>query len=361
MRILYITNGISAAGGLERVLSIKASYFADVYNYDVAILTLNEVGKKPFYKFSNRIVFYNIEIRNVRAYFFNYFGGIKKVVKNFKPDIISVCDDGIKGLFIPLWLRGSYKKIIYERHVSKTVVFKEKRDFLNKCYSHLMNIGANLFDAFVVLTNDNVNEWTRVKNIFVISNPLPFRSYELSNLGQKQIISVGRLEYQKGYDLLLTIWKKIELKRCDWQLKIYGEGSLKKELEEQITEMHLQNVHIVSPTNEIIKAYTASSVYVMSSRYEGFGMVLIEAMSCGLPCIAFDCPCGPKNIIHDGENGFLIKMGDIDSYVEKLILLMTDDRLRVTLGQNAARSIDKYTPKSICGQWNDLFCRLLNK
>lgn len=361
MRILYITNGVSASGGLERVLSIKASYFADVYNYDVAILTLNEKNKQPFYKFSNRIVFYNIEIPNFRAYILNYFSGINNVVNKFNPDIISVCDDGLKGLFIPFWLKRGYKKIIYERHVSKTISFDQKKELRNRFYSRLMNLGANLFDAFIVLTNDNKEEWNGVKKIFVISNPLPFESNKVSTLKQKQVISVGRFEYQKGYDILLKIWKKIELKKLNWQLVIYGDGKLRKELMKQIIMMDLRSVHLFSPTREIFKAYLSSSIYVMSSRYEGFGMVLIEAMSFGLPCVAFDCPCGPRNIIKNGKNGFLIELEDIDSYVEKLVQLMLDDKLREDLGKNATLSIDKYTPKSICAQWNNLFEQLLGR
>lgn len=355
MRILYITNGITASGGLERVLSIKASYFVDIYHYQVAIVTLNEKNKNPFYKFSKGIKVYNIEIHKKLDYFSVYFDGILSAVRDFNPDIISVCDDGLKGLYIPFWLRHGYKKIIYERHVSKMVSMNNKMSVKDKILSNLMSFGAKKFDKFVLLTEDNIKEWDGVCNKAVIPNPLSMICKEKSTVKNNQIIVVGRLEYQKGYDLLLNIWKNIEREFPNWKLKIYGKGSLKKEILDNINFLKLSNIELLDPIPDIEKAYIESSIYVMTSRYEGFGMVLIEAMCCGLPCIAFDCPCGPKEIIQNGKNGFLIPMNNLDLFERELKKLMSNYDLRCKMGEEAIDSIKKYLPEIVCEKWKNLF------
>lgn len=360
MKLLYITNGVTPSGGLERVLSIKASFFAEYYGYEVAIITLNEEGKKPFYDFSSKIKFFNIQIRSKREYLTCYFPSLNVIVSSFQPDIISVCDDGLKGLYIPFWLKKSYKKIIYERHVSKMVSLRENSYFTDKIFSKLLSFGAKKFDKVVLLTTDNIKEWQGLRNLTVIPNPLSFFPKLTAALENKQVIVVGRFEYQKGYDSLLYMWKEIEKYFSDWQLKIYGNGSLKKEIQEQIKNLNLQHVSLNEPIADIEKAYLESSVYAMTSRYEGFGMVLIEAMACGVPCISFDCPCGPKDIITNGKNGFLIPLKDNELFVRKLSLLMKNVDLRKRMGQHAKASVKKYNPEFICSKWNDLFLCLLN-
>ena len=121
MKLLYITNGISAPGGLERVLSIKASYLVDMLDYEVHIITLNDAHNPLFYSFSSKISFHDIPYSgNALQCFWGYVCGIRRIVKFVNPDIISVCDDGLKGFFVPLFLETK-SPIIYERHVSKLI------------------------------------------------------------------------------------------------------------------------------------------------------------------------------------------------------------------------------------------------
>jgi len=360
LKILYITNGITGSGGLERVLSVKAGYLAGHFDYEVHILTLNEQGKKPFYEFSDKIKIHSIAVSgNPLQYLKGYSSGIKKAVSEIKPDVISVCDDGLKGFFLPKILKKPCP-MVYERHVSKLAEINDKnkagfRRILAEAKFSLMNRLAKDFDRFILLTNDNKTEWN-LNNIQVISNPLSFYPEENSNLGNKIVIAVGKQSYQKGYDRLLQSWAKVQQKHPDWKLHIYGKFDASQNLE--LLAKTLQVDHTVSffePVKNISDKYLGSSIYVMSSRFEGFGMVLIEAMACGVPCISYDCPCGPTDIIENGNDGFLIENGNIKAFAAKINLLIEDENLRGKLGHNAKENVRRFLPENIVQQWDVLF------
>lgn len=353
MKLLYITNGITGVGGLERVLSVKASYLADNLGYDICILSLNEKGKQPFYEFSSKIEFVSIETYKSKL---EYFRGIRIVVKEFQPDVISVCDDGLKGFFVPLWL-GHKIPIVYERHVSKEMVTQGKPPVLKQKISFgLMNIGSRLYDRFIVLTSHNKQQW-KSGNTAVIPNPLPFYPDSVSELNHKRIIAVGKVCTQKGYDRLVEVWKLIGSKYPDWSIDIYGSINDNDQLPTMIQDT---NIQIKKPVKEIQNEYLSSSIYVLPSRFEGFGMVLIEAMACGVPCVAFDCPCGPRDIVEDGEDGFLVENGNIDSFANRLSILIENDALRKQMGMNARRNAKRYDAEIIAKQWDTLFSNLVN-
>ena len=186
-KLLYITNAIGGAGGLERVLSIKASYLADKLNYEVHILVLNATDKPNFYAFSSKIIMHSIVVNgNSLHYIFKYVSAIQKAVRGINPDIISVCDDGLKGFFVPQFLSNKYK-IIYERHASINIGNSSEtnflKNFLKNSKHYLMQLLAKKFKAFVVLTNGNLLEWN-LKNAIVIPNPLPFTTGQQSKIGR---------------------------------------------------------------------------------------------------------------------------------------------------------------------------------
>lgn len=351
MKLLYITNGITGVGGLERVLSIKASYFADRLGYEVHIVSLDERGKELFYEFSPRITFHTVETRGGRA---RYFTGLRRLAGELKPDIISVCDDGLKGFFVPLWI-GSHAKIIYERHVSKEMTtLGNKPGLIQRLSFLLMNAGSRFFDRFVVLTSDNKVQW-RGKNVEVIPNPLPFYPNSVSALDQKRIIAVGKISIQKGYDRLWAAWRLIGNKYPDWKVDIYGSPSDGGRLQ-KLTDGTSMSVH--QPVAAIADEYLSSSIYALPSRFEGFGMVLIEAMACGVPCVAFDCPCGPRDIISNGEDGFLVENGNIERFAEKLSTLIDNHSLRRAMGRRARQNVLRYDMDIIGRQWDKLFGEL---
>lgn len=242
MKLLYITNGINGSGGLERVLSIKASYLADNLNYEVHIAGLNDSTSNLFYEFSSNLKLHSVLVSgNPFQYINSYILGFKNLVKEIKPDIILVCDDGLKGFFLPLLL-GKPCPMIYERHVSKSIEVKKNASAFKmistKIKLFLMDLLSKKFDKFVVLTNENKREWSG-KNVVVISNPLSFYPEESSTLINKKVIAVGKQSHQKGYDILLKSWKKVIDKNPDWHLEIYGKKEASQKLEAQAKELNI--------------------------------------------------------------------------------------------------------------------------
>lgn len=365
MKLTYIVNRIDGPGGLERVLSVKASYLADVYNYDVYIVTLNQENDELFYDFSSKIKFLNVKAEGfLLSTLWKFVKGFNDVIKEIKPDVIAVCDDGFKGFLQPYLLRKPCP-MIYERHVSIKATIKENQTLKSKINSvfktKLMKFGGEKYDKFIVLTEGNLKEWD-YNNLKVIPNPLSFYPSinKLSRLNNKRVLAVGKQSYQKGYDRLLKSWKLVTETNPDWMLEIYGTINSDQELDVLAKDLNISNnVLFFPPVKNIEEKYEEASIYVMSSRYEGFGMVLIEAMSYGVPCISFDCPFGPSDIISDNLNGFLVKNGDENEFANKLKMLIEDSEKRNLMGKMARKSVEEYMVENILKKWNELFKQLI--
>ena len=362
IKLLYITNSIKGAAGLERVLSIKANYLADVLKYEVHILVLNGTNKPNFYDFSPSIKMHSIAVYgNPFTYILKYSSGIKAIVKKVNPTIISVCDDGLKAFFIPKIITSV--PIIYERHVSKIIELGSNPTAITQIKTaikfSLMNYLGNSFDKFVVLTNDNLNEW-KLKNTVVISNPLSFYPLKSSTLLNKKVIAVGKQGVQKGYDRLLQSWKTVSNQHPSWQLEIYGTFEKASQLTNLVKELNLSNsVHFFQPVKNIEDKFLESSIFAFSSRFEGFGMVLIEAMACGVPCVSFNCPCGPSEIIKNEQDGFLVENGDTTAFANKIIYLIENENIRLSMGNAAKANVKRFLPLSIMPQWDALFKEII--
>ena len=223
--------------------------------------------------------------------------------------------------------------------------------WMNSLLGHLKSL-----DKMVVLTDRALNDWPELSNVVKIPDALPFRICGRSELTAKRIISIGRYDYDKGNDLLLQAWSIIEKQMPEWSLDIYGNGD-KEPYQKQMAELEInsQRCHLFGPVTDVKKEYLSSSIFVLPSRFEGFGLVIIEAMACGVPVIAFDCENGPRSIITNGENGFLIPPFDIHLFAEKVMLLMKEQELRFRMGVNAQESASQYDIDRIGHQWKHLF------
>ncbi len=364
-KLLYITNQICGPGGLERVLSIKTSSLVDTFDYEIHILTLNQGNKSLFYNFNKKIKYHDVIVKgNSIQYFNNYRKGIKSVIKKVNPEIIIVCDDGMKGLLLPIIIKKNCP-MIYERHVSKNIEIKRENSILNRIANTIkfmaMNFGGKFYDQFIVLTNGNKNEWN-IKNIMVIPNPLSFFPDDQSTLKNKKVLAVGKQSFQKGYDRLLKSWSIVVDKHPDWELDIYGTINESENLDNLASDLKItQTVNFYQPIKQIAEKYKEASIYVMSSRYEGFGMVLTEAMAYGVPCISFDCPHGPSDIITNNYNGFLVENGNTVSFAERIITLIENENKRKLMGEAARKSIDDFLPEKVAAIWDSLFKSTIEK
>lgn len=214
------------------------------------------------------------------------------------------------------------------------------------------------FDKFVVLTHEDKGYWGNLPNIEVIPNAAMHVSENYSDVKNKRVIAVGRLDYQKGFDRLIEAWELIQRtgEWADWRLDIFGQGEWQEMLQQMIDEKGLQDtVRINKPTKQIGEEYVKSSLLVMSSHYEGFPMVMIESMACGLPVVSFDYKCGPKDIIQHGINGLLVPEGDIKALANAMMEVMTDETYRRMLSRNARKVVDTYSEEAVMARWIRLF------
>jgi glycosyltransferase involved in cell wall biosynthesis len=221
---------------------------------------------------------------------------------------------------------------------------------------------AKRYERFVVLTQEDRGYWGALPNIIVIPNANSFVPKSVSDLSNKQVIAVGRYDYQKRFEDLIEAWKEIKVKCPDWSLNIFGQGPLQDRLQQQIQRYSLQDVITLrEPVKDIESQYVQHALLAMTSRYEGLPMALLEAQACGLPLVAYACKCGPRDVINEGENGFLVDEGDHAGLANRIIQLMQDERLRADMGQRAKLLSSQYTEEVIMKLWLDLFNELLGK
>ena len=357
MKILYISTRIDGSGGLQRSLSVRLNYLAEM-NYEIYLLTTNSENRPIYFPLDNRII--HIERQNVSDLFI-YKKLIQSSYNEINPDLVIVTDNGLKGFLIP-FLIPENAKTVYELHSTKDQLITDNNKLLGilGISKILISISSKKFSAFIVLSKNEARKWN-LKNLYVIPNPITIPNSKQSSLQNKKVIFVGRLKLVKGVDFLIQIWDKVNQKHPDWTLEVYGEKFPEFDIQKTINEKGLGNsIFVHEPVSEIEEKYSEASIFLMTSRIEPFGLVLTEAMSCGLPCVSFDAPTGPSSIIENDHNGFLISCFDIELFSTKVIELIENENLRIQMGKNAKQSSEKYNREKIMQQWIMLYNKIIN-
>lgn len=373
MKILYCTHSTYNPGGMERVLLNKVTYLSQLPGWEVSIVTTDQHHRPPFYPFPEKVRMTDLDINysddNDKGAWKKIFGYLRKrkkhkrkltaLLEKERPDIV-VSLYPSESSFIPDIKDGSKK--VLELHFCKFFRLQYGRKgllgWIDKLRTRQDERIVRRFDKFVVLTHEDKGYWGNLPNIEVIPNAAMQVSESCSDVTNKRVIAVGRLDYQKGFDRLIEAWEWIQGtgKLTDWRLDIFGQGEWKEMLQRMIEEKGLQHsVQIHRPTKQIGEEYVKSSLLVMSSHYEGFPMVMIESMACGLPVVSFDYKCGPKDIIQHGINGLLVPEGDIKALANAMMEVMTDETYRRMLSRNARKVVDTYSEEAVMARWIRLF------
>jgi glycosyltransferase involved in cell wall biosynthesis len=241
--------------------------------------------------------------------------------------------------------------------------YYEKNTRNLKFYINLIGKVKNIrqvkkFDQLVVLTQGDATAWSRYKRPIIIPNFINHTEYTRPKDKQcyHRIICAGRLDYEKGYDLLIRAYSLIYKNHKDWIIDIFGNGTEKDKLMNLINEIGLNEyIHINVPSSKIYDEYQKSDFLVFCSRFEGFGLVLAEAMSCSIPCVSFNCDYGPKEIIENQKDGLLVRNGDIKDLANKIEWMMTHNKEREVMGINAYHKSKKYSIEPIMEKWTKLY------
>lgn len=379
MHILYIYAEISIKGGTDKILAEKANYLVN-HGYDVTIVTESQMGKPLSFKLEDKVCHIDIGLDFGKQYtqgsfrrfltysslMRKYKSRLKKVVNQQRPDIII----SAMGRSLFLLSKMDYDGVkIGEAHTTKTHLrslhLMEQRGGIYKVIAKYIRWKmcryASKLDALVLLTPNDAEDWKSIVKTFVIPNPISFFPKESAELVNKQVIMVGRYNDAKGYDYLIPAWEIVHQRHPDWTLNVYGSGELRGQVIEWIHEKQLgSSIVMHEPVDNIMEKYMDSSICVLSSRYEGFSLVILEAMACGVPVVSFDCPYGPRNIIQNEEDGLLIDYLNYPALADGICKLIENEGLRVQFGTNARSNVLRFSQDSIMEQWEKLFRKLVN-
>lgn len=379
MKLIFCHCSLHNPGGMERVLLNKVVWLKAHTDWEIVVVTTDQKGRPTFYPFPKDVRMIDLDINysddNIKSPVEKIAGYLRKrrkhrkaltaLLQKEKADIV-VSLYPSESSFIPSIKDGSKK--VLELHFNKFFRLQYNRKGLLgwiDCWRTRQDERlVRKFDKFVVLTQEDRGYWGELPNIEVIPNAAMLLGDAYSDVSCKRIIAVGRLDYQKSFDRLVEAWAWVQQtpKFSDWQLDIFGQGEWQEMLQRMIEERKLrETAHVNRPTSQIGKEYARSSMLVMSSHYEGFPMVMIEAMACGLPVVSFDYKCGPKDIIQDGVNGLLVKDGDIEGLANAMMRLMENEEERKAMGRNARRVTETYSEASVMKRWMELFNSLTEK
>ena len=359
MKILFLTGCINQIGGIERV-ALDVIKILKSAEHEISVISYSKAPGDGFPGLSEiNAVYLNEKPVSVR-YSFLKAGKLRKIIRQTDPDFIVYVDSFLYFFFRP-FIPKKYKQIVWE-HFNYTTTFGTRFRTWSRKYA------AATADACVLLSEADAAMWRKNcrcrAEIKVIPNPVREdvlaasreREREDSLLRRKkQVLFVGRLTKEKQVPELIEIWSLVEKNHPQWELVIVGDGAERPLVEERIRKYDLQRVKLIGKTPDVSEYYKDSRIFVFTSAFEGFGLVLIEGLCFGLPEVSFDCPCGPGEIIEDGKNGFIIKDFDKALFAQKLAELMENEGMQEEFSRRSEELSRKYLPENILPQWEKLF------
>ena len=378
MKVLYVINRMTNMAGIERILTCKMNLLCEIGSYQVLLTTYEQQGRALSFQQNDKIMYRPInaplplrEGKSFIKWLITYYRArvlfkreFSSLLNELNPDIVvsTIYSYQVLDIICKISHQQKVKTIIESHTKGETVSMANKFQ-----YNHILFNFFSLWDkhimrslkycqCVVTLTKQDVPFWQEyVKRIEVIPNMLTIKPKKVIDYHVKRVVSAGRYMTEKGFDRLLEAWHLLADDYADWQLYIFGDED--RTTYQRIVDQYNMNesVHLMPATTDIAEEFSKSSIFVMSSRYEGFGLVLAEAMSCGLPCISFDCPYGPHEIISDGEDGFLVENSNIELFARTMEHLMSDAVLRQKMGEMAIKNIVRYDSDMIMNHWNQLF------
>lgn len=369
MNIIYFVPNITIAGGIFRIVSDKMNFLTENIEGQLFLAYYGNGQEKPIYPLHPNILLLPIDIdwkvgfgKKILRILKN-ISVIRHILKKNKIDIAINANAPLLIWILPFICRRIKK--VHEFHFSyegQQILDKQIFKSQMKIYliQSLRKFCLGRFNKVVALNNSD-KEKSRLYNVIVIPNFTSVEIRQIQKVKSNTIVSVGRLELQKGYDRLISAWALVAKKHPDWQLEIWGEGSLRKCLQQQIDTLQLSSVvHLKGVSHNIGEVYAHSSFFVMSSLYEGFPLVLVEAMNCGLPCVSFDIT-GANSIIENGKNGFLVPDNNIDALTNACTRLMGNKVLLEEMGKQAYISSARFSKPKVMQKWLDLFEGLIEE
>ena len=373
-KILYIYGGLYTPNGMSAIISQKINYLAENTDNEMYIVLTEHPEKKAFYQLSDKIhrkdIVLNFDdldtmplLKKIICYWIKqrkYKRMLTDYLMQLRPDItVSITRREIN--FLTKIKDGSKK--VAEIHFSRAFYRQFKKNYLPELVNRLISRfwmnslikNLKLLDKFIVLTEEDCHNWPELDNVMVIPNFISITPMRKSDCMQKRVIAVGRYSWQKGFDLLIAAWEIVYQSHQDWTLDIYGGGDY-EDYQKMSDSRNLSTVvHCHPAVSTIYEEYQKSGFFVLSSRYEGFGLAIVEAMGVGLPVVTFSCPCGPCDLIQDGYNGLLVENGNVKELAKSIITLIEKEDLRCHMGQNAVSSAALYTREKIMHKWIKLF------
>lgn len=376
MKIIYLINAMHKSGGVERVIASKVNYWVE-QGHEAVIITSDQGDASYFFEVDPRVRTYDLGLnyhllnrlpshqRLWRTYRMQgeHKRRLTEVLMQERADVVvSVWRQ--EADFLPSISDGSKKVLELHSAKSTPVLMYPEELKLKRLYGRLrvwqMERTAAKYDRLVILAEEERDLWPKGMQVSVIPNPLPFSpTTEPYDASSKVAIAVGRYEYQKNFPDLIRLWVKVHQLCPEWKLQIYGDGPLRSSLQALVQELGLEGVvELPRPTSAIRERYAVSGLYVMTSHFEGLPMVLLEAQAMGLPIVSYACPSGPRDIVTDGADGYLLPLYDGEAWVARLTALMQDEALRQRMGQRAKEACARFAPQRIMQLWQDLFTQI---